>query len=259
MTVTLWRPAGSALPPVPPLLADKQVFVTGAHGSVGQELVALLEDGCRRLVATDRREYDVTIGGPFGEFDVVFHLAGAKHAPDGEVDPWETVLVNTVGTRNVLAAAGAARVVLASTCKACDPETAYGASKLIAERMVLNASGSVARFYNVVETSGNVFETWRAASGPLPVTDCRRYFMSVAEAASLLVWAAVLPPGRYVRDPGFPRSMAGVAADLYPGRAQAVIPRRRGDRAVEPLLAAHESVSETEVAGLYRVESPHDP
>lgn len=242
-------------------LAGELVLVTGASGSVGGPLIERLSEACE-VVATDKDSYDVTVGwGKEYAYSpkVVFHLAGAKHAPEGEADPWQAVQVNALGTANVLRDFPQAKVVVASTCKACDPETAYGASKLLAERMVLNAGGGAARFFNVVDTSGNVFETWRATEGPLPVTDCDRYFISLEEAVSLLLWAAVLPSGRYVWDPGFRRAMAGVARQLYPDREQVVVPRRRGDRRVEPLHAAHERLHETDVVGLWRVSSPHDP
>jgi FlaA1/EpsC-like NDP-sugar epimerase len=169
--------------------------------------------------------------------------------------------VNGIGTANVVAAARmlGARVVTASTCKACDPETAYGASKLLAERLTLAAGEVVARFYNVVETSGNVFEIWdQLADGdPIPVAACRRYFVSIEEAAALTLWAAVLPPGRYTIDPGEPRWMEEIARDLYPGRAIEQIPPRRGDRVIEPRHAGSERVEP--VAGVVeRVWSPHD-
>lgn len=238
------------------------MLVTGASGSVGQPLIDRLSEVCQEVVATDKDSYDVVAGWQkhYAYYPkVVFHLAGAKHAPQGEADPWQAVEVNTLGTANALRDFPKARVVIASTCKACDPETAYGASKLLAERLVLNAGGSVARFFNVVDTAGNVFETWRQTSGALPVTDCDRYFISLEEAVALLLWAAVLPSGRYVWDPGFRRSMEGVARQLYPSRALERMPRRRGDRRVEPLHAAHERLHETDVTGLWRVSSPHDP
>jgi len=192
---------------------------------------------------------------------LVFHLAAAKHAPEGELDPLEVSETNVTGTANVLAAADGcgARVILASSCKACDPETAYGASKLIAERMVLNAGGSVARFYNVPETCGNVFELWRGLpeDAPLPVSPCSRYFQSRESAIGLLLAVVDLPPGRYCVDPGAPRSMASVAADLYPGRPQETIEPRRGDRLAEPLCAVHERLFPAG-NGLNRVVSQHD-
>ena len=79
--------------------------------------------------------------------DLIFHLAGAKHAPEGEVNTWSTLDINSNGTKNLLSLkAPSTKFVLASTCKAANPEVVYGASKLIAERMVLNEKGSVARF-----------------------------------------------------------------------------------------------------------------
>jgi FlaA1/EpsC-like NDP-sugar epimerase len=225
-------------------------LVTGALGSVGQALLPRL-DG--KVVATDVLELDVTDRREVLRVirhhrpAVVYHLAGAKHAPEGELDPADVADVNINGTINVLAAAGLvnAKTIVTSTCKACDPETAYGASKLIAERATLNASGVVVRFHNVPESSGNVFRLWESIpeSDPLPVTDCWRYFTPLEKAVDLLVAAADLPSGRYAWNPGTePRWMPDVAADLYPGRAQIMIPPRRGDRAREPLMAACELV-----------------
>jgi FlaA1/EpsC-like NDP-sugar epimerase len=124
--------------------------------------------------------------------------------------------------------------------------------------MTLNAGGSVARFFNVPESSGNVFELWRSlpAAAPIPVTPCSRYFQSLEQAVGLL-WATIgLPPGRYCVDPGAPRLMAAVASELYPDRRQLPMAPRRGDRLVEPLCAAHERITG---AGIMRVESDYDP
>src|SRR5918999_928114 len=159
--------------------------------------------------------------------EVILHLAAAKSAPDGERDPMSALEINVIGTRNVLAhAPSGCRVVTASTCKSCEPETAYGASKLVAERVTLNAGGSVSRFYNVVESSGNVFELWAqlGRDDPIPVTPCRRYFISLEEAVSLVLWTAILPPARYGFDPGTARELHDVAADLYPGRPTKSVP-----------------------------------
>lgn len=147
----------------------------------------------------------------------------------------------------------------ASTCKACDPETVYGASKLLAERMTLNAGGTVVRFFNVRESSGNVFRIWeRVPDGdPLPVADAWRYFISLEAAAQLVVDAIGLPAGRFMVDPGAPRWMPDVAAEEYPGREQAWMPLRRGDRRREPLHARCEAVSRDE-SGYLRVANAHD-
>jgi FlaA1/EpsC-like NDP-sugar epimerase len=248
-------------------LAAGRVLVTGAHGSIGVAVTRILEEAGVELLVTDRDELDVrrarAVSHVLAAFrpTVVFHLAGAKHAPHGEIDPLEVMEVNAIGTANVVAAAKmlGARVVTASTCKACDPETAYGASKLLAERLTLAQGENVARFYNVVETSGNVFEIWGAlpAGEPIPVAPCRRYFVSLQEAAALTLWASVLPPGRYTIDPGPPRVMEDIARDLYPERTIEPVPPRRGDRVVEPRHAESERI-EPVFGVLERVSSPHD-
>lgn len=241
-----------------------RVAVTGANGSIGSVLVPRLQVE-HEVWASDIDSLDVTdpddVRHQFYGFnpDVVYHLAADKHAPDGEEDPAGTALVNISGTENVLRAAPDAKVILTSTCKAADPETAYGASKLIAERMVLNAGGVVIRYFNVRETSANVFRLWESLplSEPIPYTDCWRYFINLDEAVALTLRALELPSGRYTVDPGSAYYMPTLARDLYPGRQYVEVPRRRGDRRREPLCA--ESETFTTYRGLIRIRSPHDP
>lgn len=250
----------------------RRVLVTGAAGSIGEAVLPRLRERPDTLVfATDvvAADHDLDVTDPdkvrYWVATIrpthILHLAGAKHAPEGETDPAGTFQVNTVGTANVLAAARGAKVVLASTCKACDPETAYGASKLIAERMVLNARGVVVRFFNVRETQGNVFRLWESipVSEPIPYTDCWRYFISCADAAELTAAALDLPPGRYTVDPGTEQWMGDVAAALYPGRERIRIPARRGDRRREPFAAASERTERLHGTRFLRIISPHDP
>jgi FlaA1/EpsC-like NDP-sugar epimerase len=251
-------------------LTGKRVLITGAEGSIGSAAGAILRNAAD-VIATDKHvgdpaldvrvESDVKAVLEETRPDVILHLAAAKSAPEGERDPMSALEINVLGTRNVLAhAPDGCTVVTASTCKACEPETAYGASKLVAERVTLNAGGSVARFYNVVESSGNVFEIWDGvpAGEPLLVTPCRRYFISLAEAVSLVIWTTILPSARYGFDPGSPREMRDVAADLYPGRTLQSVPPRRGDRVAEPLAARHEHVEQDAIPGLVRIVGAHD-
>lgn len=257
------------------LLRGQRCLVTGASGSIGRAVLEALylapgaaafgtdlDYDPRNTTQVDVRNADrVRRAMERYRPTHVFHLAGAKHAPEGELDPAETARTNVGGTENVLLHAGGARVVTASTCKACDPETAYGASKMIAERMTLNAGGSVARFYNVPESSGNVFRLWEDLDPdePLPVAPCTRFFISLEDAVALILWAAVLDPGRYCADPGPAKRMDAVAEDLYPGRPRTPVPPRRGDRVSEPFLARSEELFPTRVPNLWRVEGPHDP
>lgn len=234
-----------------------RVFITGGRGSIGSALAYMLTDAGARVTVTDIDEYDVRTFKKIAQYDLVMHLAAMKYAPEGEEAPADTVETNVVGTYNVLAAAGeiGARVVAASTCKAVEPETVYGASKLIAERMVLNAGGTVARLYNVVPAAGNVFETWAGMKDPVPVTACFRFFISLKEAVHLVAACGVVDPGRYTVDPGNARKMADVADAL--GRKWSVMPIRRGDRVVEPELGRNEYFEDAG-HGLRRVVGAHD-
>lgn len=272
MTVTALRSRLEAIlgRPEEPLSLDRPlellnreplILITGARGSLGAAALETLRDAGAHVIGLDIDEYDVRQPAPIHpSATVLLHLAAWKDAPKGEVDPGEVVRTNIHGTENVLSSFRDAKVVLASTCKAADPETVYGASKLIAERMVLAQGGRVARFFNVVESSGNVFETWDAlpAGEPLPVTPCQRHFISLREAVSLLLWAAVSAPGRYGFDPGPPRRMIDVARDAYPDCDVSDVPRRRGDRLAEPLIALCERCELTRTPGLFRIRNPHD-
>ena len=140
--------------------------------------------------------------------DVVFHAAAHKHVPVLESHPVAAVSVNVYGTENVVeaaAAAGTQRFVLISSDKAVRPISVMGASKRVAEEVVLahapaGASYSVVRFGNVLGSRGSVIPTFArqiAAGGPITVTDPRmtRFFMSVEEAVQLVLQASVLSRG----------------------------------------------------------------
>ena len=259
-------------------MADERILLTGAMGSLGVAITEILSRHKVQFLGTDIETCDVTnpqlVKEVISQFrpTLIVHLAADKHAPQGEINPLETFLINTSGTQNVidaknnLASDQNCRIVLASTCKSCDPETVYGASKLIAERLVLNDGGSVARFFNVVETAGNVFEIWGALdeNSEIEVTPCSRYFISSAEATSLLLRVMALgsvkgsEKGRFSFNPGPITYMPDLASKLFPERNIKLIQPRRGDRLKEPLLAGSERVIELGDR-LWKVVSPHDP
>lgn len=229
--------------------SDKRVLVTGGGGSIGQHLAERLPNA----TITDKYNLDVTSRLDWNrlpEFDYVIHLAGAKHAPEGEDSCIETLEINTLGVTNGLSRFPDAHHVLASTCKACNPETVYGATKLIAERLVMNKGGSVARFYNVVQTSGNVFEIWQ--NGGNQVADCLRYFISVDEAVGLLIHA-LENKGRFSVNPLFIRSMLTISTFFG---EMTEVPRRRGDRRIELIKSTSETV--TDLGEVLQIKSWND-
>jgi FlaA1/EpsC-like NDP-sugar epimerase len=243
------------------MLRRERVLVTGAAGEIGRPLVGTLQ-----VHGVDVLPTDISGGCPYVDvtkpmparvisFDptLIINLAAAKLAPAGEVDPWRAASVNVNGVVNLLETG--VRVVQASTGKAVEPQTCYGASKLIAERMVLNRGGTVVRYVNVPEAGPSMVTIWGALpeAEPIPVTGCSRYIMTLGEAIGLTVWAAVLPAGRYKLDAGPPVTMTRYAARYFPGREQVIIPLRRGDRRVEPHHGTHERVVSTEVPWIERV------
>jgi FlaA1/EpsC-like NDP-sugar epimerase len=141
--------------------------------------------------------------------DYVIHAAAYKHVPLMESNPLEAVRNNVLGTLLVATTAvryGASKVLLVSTDKAIRPASVMGATKRVAERIIfglpnLHRSGTdfrAVRFGNVLASKGSViplFERQLAAGGPLTVTDplVERYFMTIPEAAQLVLQAGSLP------------------------------------------------------------------
>jgi FlaA1/EpsC-like NDP-sugar epimerase len=141
--------------------------------------------------------------------DYVVHAAAYKHVPLMETNVFEAVRNNVLGTLLVATTAvryGAAKLLLVSTDKAIRPSSVMGATKRVAERIIfglpnLNRSGTdlrAVRFGNVLASKGSViplFERQLAAGGPITVThpEVQRYFMTIPEAAQLVLQAGSLP------------------------------------------------------------------
>ena len=215
------------------------VLVTGAGGSIGSELARqIARFGPRRLILLDQAEsplyfthLELADAYPGLELsaevcdvgdessmtrvfraerpDIVFHAAAYKHVPLMESNIVEAVRNNVIGTLLVAenaAAAGARKFVLISTDKAVNPSSIMGATKRVAERLVLELPSlrggrtdfRAVRFGNVLGSNGSViplFERQLRAGGPLTVThrEVERYFMTIPEAVQLVLAAAVVP------------------------------------------------------------------
>jgi FlaA1/EpsC-like NDP-sugar epimerase len=158
--------------------------------------------------------------------DLVFHAAAHKHLPLLERFPAEGVKTNVLGSRNVAVAAarsGVARLVNVSTDKAASPTSVLGATKRFAEELtVAEATEQLrvanVRFGNVLGSRGSFLDslTWQIDNG-LPVTitdeDVTRYFMTIPEAAGLVIEAAVMAESgaTYILDMGMPVRIVDLA------------------------------------------------
>lgn len=163
--------------------------------------------------------------------DTIYHAAAYKHVPLVEQNIAEGVRNNTVGTyvlAHAAIAAGVADFVLISTDKAVRPTNIMGTTKRAAELVLqgLNRTQSgtrfaIVRFGNVLGSSGSVVPLFRqqiAAGGPITVTDLRiiRYFMTIPEAAQLVIQAGAMAEGGevFVLDMGEPVRIVDLARNM---------------------------------------------
>ncbi len=295
-------------------LRDRRVVITGAGGSIGGELARqLLSGGAERLYLFDHCEnslYEIerelrllqdegvgeqaTIVPVVGELqdadytrfiigrlraDVVFHAAAHKHVPMMEANPVEAIKNNVFGTEHLVRAAkdaGVPRFVMISTDKVVEPRSVYGASKRLAEQIVLSRNGHggaymVVRFGNVLGSSGSIIPLFRRQilrGGPVTLTDPQttRFFMTISEAASLVLQAGgVGKAGElYVLDMGEPvriRDLAEQMIRFYGFEPEHdiridVVGLRPGEKRHESLYENSEIPEPTEHPRLNRVTDP---
>ncbi|MBW1708575.1 MAG: polysaccharide biosynthesis protein [Deltaproteobacteria bacterium] len=280
-------------------LSGKTVLVTGAGGSIGSELcrqicrfnpvnmilLDAVEQNLFHLEMELKQEYEylkfkIVLGNIlnlnlirkiFQEYrpHVVFHAAAYKHVPLVELNPWEGVLNNLIGTSNIIDASvehEVERFILVSTDKAVRPSNVMGATKRIAELLVQSQDHSktrclAVRFGNVVGSSGSVIPLFRKQiekGGPVTVThpEMCRYFMTIPEAAQLILQAASMGHGGeiFILDMGTPIKVVDLAKDLIrlsgfePDRDIEIkfIGSRPGEKLYEELITEGEGIIRTE-------------
>jgi len=241
-------------------LSDKVVLVSGAGGSIGTELCRQIslfapkniifldktENSLFHLEMEFRQRYpNVTITPVLGDvrnkpfleklFDaskpqVVFHAAAFKHVPIVELNPWEAVFNNILGTKNIVEMSHKFRIerfIMISTDKAVRPSSVMGATKRVAEMItscyaLSNPTRFVSvRFGNVIGSEGSVIHLFKKQIerfGPVTVTDpeITRYFMTIPESCKLILQAGALGAGGeiFILDMGTPIKILDMARDL---------------------------------------------
>ena len=207
----------------------KNILITGGTGSIGMGLAKQLAkynpkeirifsndensifeakenlgaNHIYKLMVGDVRDKD-RLNLAIRNVDIVFHTAAMKHITICEDNPFDAVKTNVVGTSNILEASIIEEVekfVFISTDKATNPTSTLGGSKLLAERLTLDAGTyagkgktkfAIVRFGNVLGSRGSVFQIFQnqiKMKKPLTVTDKRmtRFIMSISEAASMIL------------------------------------------------------------------------
>ncbi len=289
---------------------DKVILVTGGCGSIGSQLVrALLKFNPRVVRIFDNNEtglYDLEndlrsskarafigdirnskrLARALKNVDIVFHAAALKHVPLCEYNPFEAVETNVIGTQNVIDAALDAqveKVILISTDKAVNPRNVMGATKLVAERLMISANdykGSVrtafscVRFGNVLNSRGSVvplFAKQIKENNCITVTDdtMTRFVMSHKQAVALILKAAHIAKGGEIFVLKMPScrlvDLAKVViqeiAPLYGTDPKDVsirrIGKRAGEKMCEELMTDDEAEYATEIDDLYVIDSKH--
>tara|TARA_B100001094_G_C18192798_1_gene808459 strand:- start:1613 stop:3511 length:1899 start_codon:yes stop_codon:yes gene_type:complete len=201
--------------------------------------------------------------------DVVLHAAAYKHVPMQEQNPWEAVQTNIQGTINLVEYCeifNVERFVFVSTDKAVNPTNVMGATKRVAEQVIQARSVDTkvkylaVRFGNVIGSSGSVIPTFQKQinkGGPLTITDpkIKRYFMSIPEAAQLILQAGSIGNGGeiFVLDMGDPVLIKDIAIELIKlsGYTPEVdipieyIGLRPGEKMFEELITSGENISDS--------------
>lgn len=281
------------------ILDDKVVLLTGGTGSFGHEFIAKVqrESTCVIRVFSRDEHKQAELCEEYGRerlrylvgdvrdrerlqraaqgADVVVHAAAMKQVPACEYNPFEAVQTNVIGAENVVSAsidAGVPIVVALSTDKAVNPVNLYGATKLCAEKIVVqgNAYASHAstrlccvRYGNVAGSRGSVVPLFlrQREAGELTITDERmtRFWITLGESVDLVVHAIEYGTGGEVFVPRVASMrLVDLAEAIAPGTPRRMVGIRPGEKLHEVLVTGDESRHAVQRDDVFVVFPEHD-
>jgi UDP-N-acetylglucosamine 4,6-dehydratase len=280
--------------------SEQEVLVTGGTGSFGRKFIEIMlrEYHPRRLVILSRdelKQHDMRSSGfdhaslryflgdvrdasrlhrAFSGISVVVHAAALKQVPACEYNPFEAIQTNIMGGRNVIDAAidrGVQRVLALSTDKAVNPVNLYGATKLCAEKVFVQANSyagsqetrfSCARYGNVVGSRGSVIPVFleQRKRGRITITDARmtRFWLTLDQGVRFVIRSIEQMHGGEIFVPKIPSMrLVDLAEAVAPGCTVEFIGIRPGEKLHEVLLSEDEARSAVEVDDMYIIQPSH--
>jgi UDP-N-acetylglucosamine 4,6-dehydratase len=277
--------------------SEKSVLITGGTGSFGRKFaeVMLNEHKPERLIVFSRDELkqhemrtagfdDLRLRYFIGDVrdmlrlrramdgvDIVVHAAALKQVPAAEYNPIEAILTNIMGARNVVEAAldtNVNRVMAISTDKAVNPINLYGATKLSAEKLLVQSNAyaggkdtrfSCVRYGNVVGSRGSVIPVFvrQRKDGKVTITDDRmtRFWLSIDHGVRFTIRCIEQMQGGEVFVPKIPSArIVEVVEALAPDAKVERIGIRPGEKLHEVLVSDDEARHTIELQDMYVVE-----
>jgi UDP-N-acetylglucosamine 4,6-dehydratase/5-epimerase len=276
---------------------DKVVLVTGGTGSFGKKFaeIMLKEAHPAKLIVFSRdelKQHEMRVAGyehpslryfigdirdvdrlrrAFAGVDIVIHAAALKQVPACEYNPMEAIKTNILGSSNVVDAAldaGVGKVMALSTDKAVNPVNLYGATKLAAEKLLIQSNAyaggrktriSCVRYGNVVGSRGSVVPVFlkQRQNGTVTITDERmtRFWISLDQGVRFVMRCVELMHGGEVFVPKIPSmTLADLAKAIAPRAKIDVIGIRPGEKLHEVLISEDEARNTVELKDMYVVQ-----
>ena len=281
-------------------LTGSSILVTGGTGSFGKEFtkVVLQHFDPEKLIIFSRdelKQHEMRTSGfdhPSLRYfigdvrdrdrlnralqgaDIVVHAAALKQVPACEYNPFEAVQTNVIGAKNVIDAAidqGVKRVMAISTDKAVNPINLYGATKLCAEKMFVQANAysgaggtkfSVCRYGNVVGSRGSVVPLFlkQRGSGKITITEPRmtRFWITLERGVKLVIRCIERMQGGETFVPKIPSmNMMDLAKAVAPDCEIEYVGIRPGEKLHEVLISVDEARHTVELDDMYIIQPAH--